>query len=136
LDPKHGGEDGCVAWWKMDEGAGSNVLDETVYANDGILKNGSNPWVAGLISNSLSLNGSNALRHITQFLHTGHGLTYDTESGAPAYFKYPTFYLTEYIDKTGGGTLSPPRSGNIVNCYDQAGGVCVLGCLLGIPVEA
>ena len=60
LDPTGGGEDGAVAWWKMDEGSGTNVLDETANANNGVLKNGTNAWVSGIISNALSFNGTNA----------------------------------------------------------------------------
>ncbi len=60
LDPLHGGEDGAVAWWKLDEGGGINVLDTTANANYGVLMNGSNAWVTGIISNGLQLNGTNA----------------------------------------------------------------------------
>ena len=60
LDPTRGGEDGAVAWWKMDEGSGSNVLDTTANANNGLLKNSSNDWAIGVISNAICLNGTNA----------------------------------------------------------------------------
>lgn len=104
--------------------------------------NPSNAWTKALdfaivdASSGGDSTASNALAHITQYLHTGFGLTYDITNGAPAYFQYPVFHLSEYIDKSGGGNVVPARSGNIVNCYDQAGGVTILGCLIGIPVEA
>lgn len=60
LDPAHGGEDGAVAWWKLDEGAGTNVLDATANANNGVLKNSSGAWVSGVISNAMSFNGTNS----------------------------------------------------------------------------
>jgi hypothetical protein len=46
------------------------------------------------------------------------------------------FHLTDYIDKAGGSNVFPARADNVVNCYDQAGGVCMLGNVLGITVEA
>ncbi len=59
FDPTRGGADEAVAWWKLDEGAGTNILDSTANANTGVLKNGTNAWVTGIISNALSLNGTN-----------------------------------------------------------------------------
>ena len=58
LDPARGGGDGLAAWWKLDEGVGSNILDATATANHGVLMNGSNAWVTGIISNGLVLNGT------------------------------------------------------------------------------
>jgi len=68
------------------------------------------------------------LAAITSYLHTGHGLTYDINHGVSKFiiFRDEVFNLTSYINKS---------SGNIVNCYDQAGGVYVLSRLLGIPSE-
>ena len=60
LDPTHGGEEGAAAWWKLDEGSGTNVFDATANACHGVLVNGSSAWVTGIISNGLSLNGTNA----------------------------------------------------------------------------
>ncbi|MDD5676695.1 MAG: hypothetical protein PHW60_01730 [Kiritimatiellae bacterium] len=145
--------------WRMENvnGNGSAACDlntsgvHTVYT---ILAEPVSPWVntAGSQKNtwtkaldfdieSASCDGdstaSDALTHITQYLHSGHGLTYDINGGAPAYASSTlggTFELTEYIDKTGGDNVYPPRADNIVNCYDQAGGVCTLGHLLGISV--
>jgi len=109
--------------------------------------NSSNAWVTALHFTIMkaSCNGdstaSNALMHITQYLHTGHGLTYDTTYGYGAYassYTGGTFQLTKYLDKSGGGSLPQPygpRAGNIVNCYDQASGVTVLGRLIGIGIE-
>ncbi len=77
-----------------------------------------------------------ALSQLTTYLHTGHGLTYDTTSGAPHYGgTWPSpqalimsgggFYVQNYIDKTS----------SKVNCYDQAAAVTVFGRLLGINVQ-
>jgi hypothetical protein len=60
LDQNHGGEGGAAAWWKLDEGAGTNVFDTTANACHGVVVNGSNAWATGIISNGLSLNGTNA----------------------------------------------------------------------------
>jgi hypothetical protein len=61
LDPTHGGEDGAAAWWKLDETSGTNVLDATANAYNGVLFNGgSNAWGTGVISNGLLLNGTNS----------------------------------------------------------------------------
>ena len=61
LDPTHGGEDGSAAWWKLDETSGTNVLDATANAHNGVLFNGgSNAWGIGVISNGLLLNGTNS----------------------------------------------------------------------------
>ena len=62
---------------------------------------------------------SNALRHITHDLHSGHGLTYDTTNGASAYtslnrgwngstyFLYVDMELSNYIEK---------NDTHIINC--------------------
>ncbi|MEL6689212.1 MAG: hypothetical protein AAFP28_02730 [Pseudomonadota bacterium] len=60
---------------------------------------------------------------ITRYLHTSHGLTYDTVRGAPSYIRSNRFNLTGYISRSGGNT---------VNCYDQASGVQVFSGILGI----
>jgi|GEM_PF-1065824 len=59
LDPTRGGGSGLSAWWKLDEGAGTNVFDTTSNANHGVLMSVSNAWASGIISNGLSLNGTN-----------------------------------------------------------------------------
>lgn len=66
LDPTHGGEDGAAAWWKLDETSGTNVLDATANAYNGVLFNGgSNAWGTGVISNGLLLNGTNSYVEIS-----------------------------------------------------------------------
>ncbi|MGI6303917.1 MAG: hypothetical protein ACOX52_23140 [Verrucomicrobiota bacterium] len=93
-----------------------------------------NAWVKALVfaietAGGQNKNDSDALAAITSYLHTGHGLTYHINSGAPAYASSSlggTMDLTGYIDKS---------SGNTINCYDQASGVFSLGRLLGIGVE-
>ncbi|MGL6194250.1 MAG: hypothetical protein ACRC2T_05450, partial [Thermoguttaceae bacterium] len=62
--------------------------------------------------------------------HTGHGMKYDTTSGASGFGTFyvggsGTFRLTDYINKTG----------TTVNCYDQASAVFMLGRILGIEVK-
>ncbi|MBN2685382.1 MAG: hypothetical protein JXR40_08895 [Pontiellaceae bacterium] len=109
--------------------------------------NAQNPWVAALsfvieTANAHDKNDAGTLAAITSFLHTGHGLKYDIFGrGAPAYanLNAGTFDLTNY--------LNPPplmreltypydfRDGDIVCCYDQAGGVNVLSTLVGINTD-
>ncbi|MBU4212978.1 MAG: hypothetical protein KKD33_10400 [Verrucomicrobia bacterium] len=140
--------------WKMENvnGSGSAAWDmntsgvHTVYT---ILNEPTTPWdnTAGSQKNawtkaldfdieSASCNGdstaSNALVHITQYLHTGHGLTYDINGGRPKYNLAGTFDLTGYLEKS--STLYG-TSGNVVNCYDQAGGVTTCARLLGVSAE-
>ncbi|MBU1692376.1 MAG: hypothetical protein KKC51_00260 [Verrucomicrobia bacterium] len=119
------------------------ILEEAISPWDNTAGSQKNAWTKALDFTivSASCNGdssaSNALTHIAQYLHTGHGLTYDINGGSPAYASSHlggTFQLTDYIDKSGGSNVFPPRTDNIVNCYDQAGGICSLGTLLGISV--
>ena len=93
----------------------------------------SQPWVSALefaihTTGAGSKNASAALAAITSYLHTGHGMTYDV-GGGRAHFasgsSASSFNLTGYMSKTG----------NIVNCYDQAAAVVTLGRLLGIGVN-
>ncbi|MBN2180612.1 MAG: LamG domain-containing protein, partial [Sedimentisphaerales bacterium] len=51
LDPN------MVAWWKLDEGTGQIVLDETAYWNDGTL-NGGPLWTDGRIGSALDFDGT------------------------------------------------------------------------------
>ena len=52
---------GLVGFWKMDDGSGNTALDSTGSGKNGTLVN--NPsWVAGLIGDALSFNGSNSVR--------------------------------------------------------------------------
>jgi hypothetical protein len=71
-----------------------------------------------------------ALAQLTTYLHTGHGMTYDTTSGASGFGTFYTngngsFNITNYINK----------STTTVNCYDQAAAAFTLGRLLGIDVQ-
>lgn len=96
--------------------------------------NAENPWVKALTFAIETASGhdkddAGALAAITSYLHTGHGLTYHINGGAPAYASSNlggTMDLTGYIDKSSGSTI---------NCYDQASGVYSFGRLLGIGVE-
>lgn len=60
LDPTRGGGDNLSAWWKLDEGTGTNAFDSTANANNGVLVNGTGASLSGVISNALSLNGMSA----------------------------------------------------------------------------
>jgi|GEM_PF-2545792 len=114
------------------------ILDEPVDPWGNSYNTSNNAWTKALdftIVNA-SCNGDstapNALIHIAQYLHTGHNLTYDIDGGRPKYNLYDIFDLTGYIDKS--STLYG-TAGNVVNCYDQAGGVSVCARLLGISAE-
>jgi len=119
------------------------ILNEPVEPWGNTFNTSNNAWTKALDFTiaSASCNGDstepNALVHIAQYLHTGHGLTYDIgefggDAGRPKYNLLGTFNLTGYIDKS--STLWN-TAGNVVNCYDQAGGVAVLSRLLGISTE-
>lgn len=66
---------------------------------------------------------SGALSAITTYLHSGHGLVYDTQDAAAHYCHLGsmTMDLTQYI-----------RGNGVVNCVDQAAGLVSLSTLLGI----
>jgi hypothetical protein len=76
---------------------------------------------------------TNALAAITQHLFSGHGLVYDTAEGKSTYLTNSTFRLSAYMEKSGNSDTN--RAGNIVNCYDQACAVSILGQLLGLDAE-
>ncbi|MGB4574000.1 MAG: hypothetical protein WBI79_03255, partial [Kiritimatiellia bacterium] len=109
------------------------VLNEPMPPWNNTFGNQRNAWVKALIFAIETAGGQNktdsdALAAITSYLHTGHGLTYDIVAGDSTYassYLGGTMQLTKYMDKS---------LGNIVNCYDQASGVCALGTLLGIDV--
>ena len=67
-----------------------------------------------------------ALAAITKYLHSGHGLVYDTVSGSSRYWITNSFSATAYINVTNSASAT-----NFVNCYDQAYGVATIGNLLG-----
>ena len=80
---------------------------------------------------------TNALAAITQHLFSGHGLRYASAyGGIPGYMSGKSsgsFALSSYMDKS--GPIIVPRikrAANVVNCYDQAAGVLVLGSVVGI----
>jgi hypothetical protein len=96
---------------------------------------GSNkPWIKALdfAIDTCKANGTDtkaALASITSYLHSSHGLTYDTNIGQAKFSSGTlnrTFKLSDYIIKS---------TGNVVNCYDQAGAVTTMGCLLGIDTK-
>ena len=94
--------------------------------------NPTNTWVSALDFLFDKVNCNNkatpheALAAITQYLHSGHGLTYHINGGQSAYIQNAKFNLTNYINK---------RLGKTVNCYDQAGAVYVSSRMLGIHSE-
>jgi hypothetical protein len=67
-----------------------------------------------------------ALAAITKYLHSGHGLVYDTVLGSSRYWINNSFSATAYISVTKSASFT-----NFVNCYDQAYGVATIGNLLG-----
>ena len=67
-----------------------------------------------------------ALAAITKYLHSGHGLVYDTVSGSSRYWITNSFSATAYINVSNSASAT-----NFVNCYDQAYGVATIGNLLG-----
>jgi hypothetical protein len=61
LDPLNGNAANAAAWWKLDEGSGTNIQDSTTNTNTGALFNAlSNAWTYGVMSNAVSFDGSNA----------------------------------------------------------------------------
>ena len=79
-----------------------------------------------------------ALAEITQYLHSDYGLRYDTE---PVAFNFAqrmeggAFNLSGYLTKAVQLPSQPVFLKDEVNCYDQAGALVSLGCLLGINVK-
>jgi hypothetical protein len=62
---------------------------------------------------------------VTSFVHSGYGLKYDTKRGAPRYGKSAgtiTYQFTAFMNKS---------KGKVVNCYDCAGAVSIMGALVG-----
>ena len=103
--------------------------------------NKANAWVTALdfaintASAKDKTTANTALSAITQYLHSGHGLTYDTDGGSPGYAsssRWVNFDLSGYIVKS--STAVTNRPGNVVNCYDQAAAVSVFGRCLGVNV--
>ena len=69
-----------------------------------------------------------ALKRLTEYLFADHGLIYDTFSGGSAYIKFrswddASFRIDSYMTK---------NRGIVVNCYDQACSLAVLGRSLGL----
>ncbi|MFH0907348.1 MAG: LamG-like jellyroll fold domain-containing protein [bacterium] len=55
-----GGGGNGLGWWKLNEGSGTNVFDSSSLSNHGAAVNlGTNAWTAGVISNALTLSGTN-----------------------------------------------------------------------------
>jgi len=112
------------------------ILDEPKAPWDNTYGSQQNAWVTALdfaITNGAkgATTAPAALSAITGYLHTGHGVTYDSAGGGCASYASGVqgrgiMDLTGYISKTSGST---------VNCYDQAAAVCSIGALLGINVK-
>ncbi|MDR0522564.1 MAG: hypothetical protein LBH00_12040 [Planctomycetaceae bacterium] len=92
------------------------------------------PWVSALDFAIATANTkeettpADALAQLTTYLHGGHGMTYDTVSGASGFgmgMAGGAFKLTDYINRTS----------TTVNCYDQAAALYTLGRILGINVQ-
>jgi len=114
------------------------ILDEPKPPWDNAYPNEKNAWTNALEFAIVKAGAGgkstdkDALSAVTTYLHSGHGLTYDTKRGR-----------ARFISDAGGGNMrlgdyikaSPTRSTDVVNCYDQAGGICSLGTLLGINAK-
>ncbi|MGA2222610.1 MAG: hypothetical protein ABSH21_12700 [Verrucomicrobiia bacterium] len=50
-------ESAITAWWKLDEGTGTNVLDSFLNGRDGVLEGNkpSSAWTTGVLSNAVTL---------------------------------------------------------------------------------
>jgi hypothetical protein len=48
-----------LAWWRFDEGSGTQALDSSGYGNDGVVE-GDAKWVAGKIGGAIEFNGQNS----------------------------------------------------------------------------
>jgi hypothetical protein len=75
-------------------------------------------------------------KRVTEYCHSSHGMTYDTERGGPGFnggnaLEGGAFYLKNYIKKEGNNG----RGRNVVNCYDQAVAVQVFCGCLGVGIE-
>ncbi len=55
--PKHDPNDGLVAWWRFDEGAGATAADASGHQNTATIVNGA--WGEGRTENALSMDGGN-----------------------------------------------------------------------------
>jgi hypothetical protein len=92
------------------------------------------PWVTDLEFTIITAGADgqatpeSALTQLTTYLHTSYGMIYDTTNGASHYTNETEirFDLSNYMTKA---------LGNVVNCYDQASVVTVLGRLLGIGID-
>jgi len=89
------GESGLVGWWKLDEGAGYNLIDSSGNGNTGV----TNPpppngpaWVTGRYGNALSFDGVNDYVDIDN----NYGLDPTAEITVEAWV-----YLRAYVDNTG-----------------------------------
>jgi hypothetical protein len=89
------------------------------------------PWVSALdfVIEKAGTKGkgtvAEATVEVTKFVHSGYGLKYDTTSGAPKYGKSAgtiTYQFTAFMNKS---------NGVVVNCYDCAGAVSIMGALVG-----
>jgi len=125
-------------WVEFDTTSGHEIYVLWDYPQPPWVPNGyydhKTPWVKALdfaihTAGACNMNDVNAIAQITDYLFSSHGLIYDKEWGRERYgFKNTSgnMDLHGYIDKL---------NSNVVNCYDQAGAICALGCLLGVNVD-
>ncbi len=79
-----------------------------------------------------------ALAAIVPYLHSGHGLVYDSYHAYPNFAQNEhggKFELSSYLVKSIQLPTQQAAEKNTVVCFDQAGGVVSLGRLLGIGVQ-
>ncbi|MDO4628376.1 MAG: hypothetical protein Q4C70_04265 [Planctomycetia bacterium] len=81
-----------------------------------------------------------SLEHLTQFLYSGHGMSYNMSTESAFCSNRGVFDLQSYIDHEPTTQKVKEKihnySGNEVNCLDQAMALAALGRLLGMEVEA
>tara|TARA_R100000027_G_scaffold8954_1_gene6471 strand:+ start:39666 stop:41609 length:1944 start_codon:yes stop_codon:yes gene_type:complete len=113
------------------------IWDTPVAPWDQLVDSSRNPWVSSL---EFAMVDSGAhgkadvatVSAMTSFLYSGHGLTYDVNTGKPVYASKRTsspygveMDLSGYMEKS---------AGNVINCYDQAAAISSLSRQLGIDV--
>ncbi len=104
------------------------------------------PWVSALefavkTANARG-NDVNALSTLTRYLHSNHGLVYETVDGESKFLtsssKSLKIRLENYMDRNFTNYTADPETHEgikLVNCYDQAAALTTFGRLLGIRVK-
>ena len=118
-------------------GVAYSILGEPQFPWTDVVNTNQNVWatVLDFLSVSNRCLGATttdvALGRLATYLFAGHGLTYDTVRGRSSYIKFRTwddasFRIGPYLTK---------KRGAIVNCYDQACSLAILGRSLGANAD-